>query len=123
MRNAETARARAGLEELKARRRSLERLVDFEVRQAWSNLETARARFDVATSNVSRAEEVLELVRKQFRGGEATVTHLLQVETDRTDARFREVAARYGVKKAKAAWGHALGVCLDCVREKKEEKR
>ena len=123
-RRAETGRARAALAEMVARRRSLERRVDFEVRQAWSNLESARARFAVATSNVSRAEEVLELVRKQFRGGEATVTRYLEVETDRTEARFREVAARYAVKKAKAAWGHALGVCLSCVREKnKEEER
>lgn len=122
MGRAEMGKARAALEELSARRRSIERQIDFEVRQAFSNLESAQARFEVARANVSRAEEVLELVRKQFQGGEATVTRYLEVETDRTEARFREVASRYAVKKAKAAWGHALGVCLECARERKEDQ-
>jgi outer membrane protein TolC len=68
----------------------------------------------VARANVARAEETLVLVRRQYEGGSATVTRYLEAETDRTDALVREVAARYGVKRAGAALGHVLGLCHRC---------
>lgn len=120
LRRAGIAQARDRSDELLARRRSVERAIELQVHQAFLSLQEARARHDVSVANVERAEESLDLTRRQFEGGSVTVTHYLQIETDRTDARVREIRGRYDIKKATAALGHALGLCWRCAAGWKE---
>ena len=113
--------ASSRLGEMEAQLKSLERKIEMEVHQAHLQLKDASARLDVATANGERAEETLKLVKGLFAGGAATVTRYLTAETDRTMAKFRAIKARYDLKKAKAALGHVLGLCVRCAKDWKEE--
>ena len=64
--------------EVESRRQALVRMVEWEVQEAFLNLNEAHARFEVARANVVRAEESLNLVSLLFAGGSATVTRYLQ---------------------------------------------
>lgn len=120
LRRTGVAQARSRRDESIAQRRSAERAIELQVHQAFLSLQEARARHDVSVANVERAEESLDLTRRQFEGGSVTVTQYLQTETDRTDARVREIRGRYDIKKATAALGHALGLCWRCAAGWKE---
>ena len=106
--------AKAAVAEAQARLRALTRSIEMQVHQAFIRLKEARERLRVAEANVDRAKKSLGLVKSLFENGSATVTRYLQAETDRTEARFRAIAARYDVKKAGARLGHVLGLCLQC---------
>jgi outer membrane protein TolC len=58
---------------------------------------------------VDKAEESLDLVKKQYEGGSATVTRYLEAELDSNQARIRAIAARYDREKARAEIGRAIG--------------
>lgn len=71
-----------------------------DVETAWLRLEEARARLDVATQAVGAAEETLQLVAIQYRGGAATVTRYLEAETAAARARTARIQARLDVDRA-----------------------
>ena len=62
-----------------------------------------------AYTAVDKAEESLDLVKKQYEGGSATVTRYLEAELDRNQARIRVIVARYDREKARAEVGRAIG--------------
>lgn len=107
--------------ELLAKKASLKRRIEMEVQQAHLQLEEAKARLEVARANSKRARRTLDLVKKQFEAGAASVTRYLGAQTDGTRAQFRAIKARYDVKKAKAGLGHVLGLCVRCTKEWKSQ--
>lgn len=102
-------RADAVLEEMFAEDRKTLLAVRREVKNAYLNLEAARARLNVAERSVAMAEESLNLVRKQYDGGSANITRYLEAELDRNRAKIRAAAAFYDRETAMAEVGRAIG--------------
>jgi len=76
---AEKKKASATLEEVMAVDRKTVLNVKLEVKNAYLNLEAARARLEVARKSVASAEESLKLVKLQYEGGSATITRYLAI--------------------------------------------
>jgi len=105
----DTAGATAAIQEVLAAERKALLEIKFDVQRAYLNLEAAEERLKVALSAVDKAEESLDLVKKQYEGGSATVTRYLEAELDRNHARIRAIAARYDREKTRAEIGRAIG--------------
>ncbi|CAL1241114.1 TolC family protein [Candidatus Methylocalor cossyra] len=80
-----------------------------EVRQAYTTLEEARRRVEVAEAGARAADAALRLVHEQYRGGAATVTRYLEAESDRAQAALRAIVARYEERVAEARLKEAIG--------------
>ena len=102
-------KARATLEELLAVDRKTVLAVKLDVKNAYLNMDEARARFDVAKKSVANAEESLKLVKLQYEGGSATITRYLEAELDRNRSKIRATAAYYDNQKALFEIGRAIG--------------
>lgn len=83
--------------------------IENEVRQAYSTLEQALARLQVAESGAVSAEEALRLVNEQYHGGSATVARYLEAETDLASAALRSILARFEAQVAEAQLLQAVG--------------
>lgn len=83
--------------------------VENEVRQAYSTLEQAIERVQVAEAGSKSADEALRLVSEQYHGGTATVTRYLEAETDRANASLRFIVARFEAQVAEAQLLQAIG--------------
>jgi len=105
----ERGRASAELEELLASDRKALLDIKLDVKISYMDLEAAEARLAVVRSSVEMAEESLQLVKKQFDGGSATVTRYLEAELARNTAQTRSTAAYYDREKAYANVGRAIG--------------
>ncbi len=106
----QTHAAQARLREMLAADRKAMLGVQLEVKNAYLDLNEARARVEVTAASVAQAALSLRLVRRQYLGGSATVTRYLQAELALSRARTRAVAARFDVEKAKADVARALGL-------------
>jgi outer membrane protein TolC len=106
---ADIGAARAAIDEALAADRKTLLEIQFDVQQAYLNLQAAQERLKVALSAVDKAEESLGLVKTQYEGGSATVTRYLEAELDRNQARIRVIAARYDQEKTRAEIGRAIG--------------
>jgi outer membrane protein TolC len=106
---AEQKKASATVEEMLAVDRKTVLNVKLEVKNAYLNLEAARARLEVARKSVASAEESLKLVKLQYEGGSATITRYLEAELDRNRAKIRATAAFYDHEKALYEIGRAIG--------------
>ena len=102
-------RARAALDDLTESDRKALLLVAREVETAYLRLEEARARLAVAVQAVGAAEESLELVSVQYRGGAATVTRFLEAEAARMRARTARIQAELDVSRAAVEARRAMG--------------
>lgn len=80
-----------------------------EVRQAMANLTNANERLDVATKQVTYAEENLRLARLRYQAGEGILLQVTDAETQLTLARNQFVSARYDYLTAYSQLQHALG--------------
>jgi TolC family type I secretion outer membrane protein len=83
--------------------------IEDEVRRAKANLDEARARRQVAEAAQEAANEALRLVREQYRAGATTVTRYLEAEADRAQSEIRAVTARYDAQIALAFLRQATG--------------
>ena len=63
------------------------RVVELQVRTAWSDLRTARAVIEAQTKNVGKAVRALELVQMRYDEGAAVQVEVLSAQTALTDAR------------------------------------
>jgi len=63
------------------------RVVELQVRTAWSDLRTARAVLEAQTKNVGKAVRALELVQMRYDEGAAVQVEVLSAQTALTDAR------------------------------------
>lgn len=77
--------------------RRFEEGVQLEVRQAWQDLQTARARHATAEDALAAAEESLRVREKRFTQGLDRMVDLLDAETALREAETRELTARYDV--------------------------
>lgn len=77
--------------------RRAEEGVRLEVRQAWQDLETARARRDTAEEVVAAADEAHRVREHRFTQGLDKMVDLLDAETALREAETRELVARYDV--------------------------
>ncbi len=105
----ELSKAESALEEMLAADRKTTLSVKTDVKNAYLDADSARARFASAEASVAAAEESLELVKRQYEGGSATIARYLQAELDRNRARVRATAAYYDREKAVANIGRAVG--------------
>ena len=104
-----TAEARSQLQEAMAADRKTLLAVKFDVKKSYLNLDEARQRLKVAASNVTTARETLDLVKRQYSGGAASITRFLETELAYNQARIHETAAYYDQEKARAQIARAVG--------------
>lgn len=69
--------------------------IRLEVRQAWQDLATARARRETARAALAAAEEALRITGERFQQGLEKMIDLLDAETALREAEVRELTARY----------------------------
>ncbi|MEW6273401.1 MAG: TolC family protein [Thermodesulfobacteriota bacterium] len=108
-REAAVASARAALDELTEADRKALLAVAREVETAYLRLDESRARYQVAAQAVDAADETLQLVEVQYRGGAATVTRYLEAESARARARTAKIQARLDLERAKVEAQRAIG--------------
>lgn len=103
------AEALSRLQETLAADRKTLLAVKFDVKKAYLNLDEARERLKVATSNVQTAGETFRLVKRQYEGGSADITRYLEAELAYNRARMRETTAYFDREKARAQIARAIG--------------
>jgi len=74
--------------------------VRLEIRQAWQDLATARARLATSAAVVGAADEALRVRDERFRQGLDKMIDLLDAEAELREVRIRELVARYDVALA-----------------------
>jgi outer membrane protein TolC len=109
IRRANVQRALAALDLVtEADRATLVRIAR-EVEAAYLRLDEARARLAVVTRALALAEETLELVTTQYRGGAVTVTRYLEAEGALARARAAHVHSTLDVARAEVEAARAIG--------------
>ncbi len=107
---ADMKNATAKIEEILAADRKTVLAIQLDVKNAYLILSEARARLEVAEKSVASAEESLDLVKKQYEGGSATITRYLEAELARNTAKIRVTRAFYDREQALADIGRAIGL-------------
>jgi outer membrane protein len=115
--NARVQKARAVLDQMLASDRKTTQSIQLDVKTAYLRSSEAKARLAVAKVSVTQAEESLNLVKRQYDGGSATITRYLDAELALNMARVRETSAFYDWKKTQADIGRSLGYCGLCARK------
>lgn len=87
------ARAQALAEQAKVREKKNQVLQ--EVEEAYLALKTSKAQVEVSLATVAQAKEALELVKKRYQNGLATIFDLLSAETALRQARLELLSARF----------------------------
>jgi outer membrane protein TolC len=97
--------------------------IRLEVRQAWQDLSTARARSETARASLAAAEEALRITDERFQQGLEKMIDLLDSETALREAEVRELTARYdeafALFRLHFAAGHSL-ISTDTATEEEE---
>ncbi len=91
------AAALAAREEARAGREDVARFAEgvrLEVRQAFEEAETARARYETAAKALAAAREAERITEERFRSGVVKMLDLLDATTARREAETRELVAR-----------------------------
>ncbi len=105
--------------ELQNRRNELENLrgqIDFEVRSALLDLNSAHDQVDVAQSNVQLAGETVREARDRFSAGVTNTVEVVQAEQTLADANENLISAQYQYNVAKVSLARALGLAEDNIR-------
>ena len=110
---ARVSQAEALLKEMLAADREATMGVKLDVKKTYLDLQAARARYEVAASSVTSAEESFRLVKEYYNGGTVTITRYLAAELDRSRARMQSTAAFYDKIKAHAEFARAIGMLTD----------
>jgi outer membrane protein TolC len=112
----ETARKAADLQhektQLEAEKQRRE--IELDVKTTWENLQSSIGIEAVAVSNLNLARENLELVKRQYEGGAANITTLLNADQAYSDALLNDVSARFSRYMAEAELVRATGACQLC---------
>lgn len=106
---AQVHKARTELEVLFAVDRQTELAVKADIKNAYFQLAEAASRLESARGSVAMAEELLELVSRQYEGGSVTITRFLEAELDLHRAKMRYTNAFYDQAKSLANAGRAIG--------------
>lgn len=110
LRSADIKNQEGVLYEMLAADRKATQSVLLDVKTSYLNLESAKARFDVAAAAVDQAEESFRLVKKQYESGAVGITRYLDTELALSRARIARSAAHFDRGKARAGVGRALGL-------------
>ncbi len=105
--------------ELRNRRNELENLrgqIDFEVRSALLDLNSARDQVDVAQSNVQLANETVKQSRDRFAAGVTNTVEVVQAQQALADANENLISAQYQYNIAKVSLARALGLAEENIR-------
>jgi outer membrane protein TolC len=92
-----------------AERADLVSAIELEVRAAWQELATARARLGVAENAVAQADENLRVVRDRYRNGEGTNSEVLDAEALRALSASNFDNAGYDMRLAELTLARAVG--------------
>lgn len=90
----------ASLEAARLRRDDTLRQASLDVRNAFRNLETARAQLDAVNVEMKALRLVAEGINNEFQFGQKTTLDLLDAEQDVNDAEMRQVDAEHAVLMA-----------------------
>lgn len=85
------------------------RLVELEVRTAWSDLRTATAVLEAQTQNLAKAERALALVEARYQTGDSPEVSVLSAQTALTNARTVYFQALRDYSVARTRMLHATG--------------
>jgi outer membrane protein TolC len=91
------------------------RVVELQVRTAWSDLRTARSVLEAQGQNVKKAERALELAKERYDAGSAPQIDVLSAQTALTDARGSYVDALRNYSVARTKLLRATGEDLQVV--------
>ncbi len=105
--------------ELRNRRNELENLrgqIDFEVRSALLDLNSAHDQVDVAQSNVQLASETVQQSRDRFAAGVTNTVEVVQAQQSQAEAAENLISAQYQYNLAKVSLARALGLAEENIR-------
>lgn len=102
-------RARAVVDEMTESDRKGLLAIARDVETAYLRLGEARARYQVAAQAVGAADESLQLVTVQYRGGAAAVTRYLEAESGQSRVRTAKIQAQLDVERATVDVERAIG--------------
>ena len=105
--------------ELRNRRNELQNLrgqIDFEVRSALLDLNSARDQVDVAQSNVQLADETMRQSRDRFAAGVTNTVEVVQAQQTLAEADENLISAQYQYNVAKVSLARALGLAEENIR-------
>ena len=105
--------------ELRNRRNELENLrgqIDYEVRSALLDLNSARTQVAVAQSNVQLANETVTQSRDRFVAGVTNTVEVVQAQQSLADANENLIAAQYQFNVAKVSLARSLGLAEQNIR-------
>lgn len=88
---------------------ALERLVKIEVKQGYLDLVAAKKSLDVASKNVTAAEETRKINQERYNLGSGTILDVLQADRDHTDALRNKINALYDFYTKRDKLNNALG--------------
>jgi outer membrane protein len=106
---AETAEAAANRRAVAARLRDFDSLIEVEIRQRTTDLESARASIDAAEAGVRAATEARRVIAERFSAGVATNTDVLTAQTVLLQSELDLTRARANAEMAGARLQRALG--------------
>jgi outer membrane protein len=107
--SAEESAAAAEAQEAQWREQAYEQRVRSDVRDAYDNLNEARARYAIAAGNVDHARETVRLVDVRYGQGRTILIDLLQAERALVEARNEELVSRLNLETGYAALELAQG--------------
>lgn len=88
---------------------ALERLIKIEVKQGFLDLSAAKKSLDVATKNVTAAEETRRINQERYNLGSGTILEVLQADRDYTDAQRNKINATFDYYIKRDKLNNALG--------------
>ncbi|MBS3944148.1 MAG: TolC family protein [Melioribacter sp.] len=88
---------------------ALERLVKIEVKQGFLDLSAAKKSLDVATKNVTAAEETRKINQERYNLGSGTILEVLQADRDYTDAQRNKINTTFDFYIKRDKLSNALG--------------
>jgi outer membrane protein TolC len=97
------------IETLKANLSQLEDGIKLEVKNAYTNLENAKAKLDVATKTLEQAREAYRLAEVRYQAGVSTQVELLDTQAALTQAEVNYVNALFDFHIAKINLDKAIG--------------
>jgi len=83
---------------------------NFDVYQAWLQIQTADVRVTVLGKKKTHAQEILRMAELGYKAGVTTSSDLMAAETQLSQVEIEEVKARFGARIARAAFHHAIGI-------------
>jgi outer membrane protein TolC len=110
---ASNAQAQIDLKQGDERLRSLKQQIELDVRQAYENIETSKARADAAEVTVRYGQRRLQGEQDKYAIGATTTRFVIEAQRDLQDAQSRRARARIDLIKHRVNLDKALGETLE----------